>query len=337
MAISGVVYSGKEVQLGIAQESTFGTAIADNAAFVQIPEFDSISIDYGLTQDFSLKNRGKRIAYDADLYASQTGGTRVITISGMVVRRTELAEWLYGVFQNVTEGAATPYEKTFSVADDQPDFASNEGYFFTLGIKNPITAYDEKYTSCIVREITISADMVGGDGRLKADVTIISGFAASTTSTLSGTWTISTQNYYDANLFDTKTYNTNDLVLYGFSVSINNNAKRIGNNSSGNAEGYAIGVPEIEITGNLNVKYDANTQGALADTLAGTERVIEFGLADGTAAGDLMFDFNEAVLVSTDRDDNRDEGVSRTLNFKAVANSGATPQIRVADGVDQAW
>jgi len=337
MAISGVVYSGKEVQVGISQEATFGTAIADAGAFVQIAEFDSVSIDYGLTLDLTPKNRGKRIAYDADVYASQTGGLRTITLSNVVFRKVEIAEFLYGVFQNVTEAAATPYMKTFSVSDSQPNFAANAGYFFTLGIKN-VSNHDEKFTSCIVQELRLRADMVGGDGRLRGDVVIISGFAATTNAAFSGTWTINTQAYFDAHLFDTKTVLTKDVVLYNMEFVINNNAKRFGNNTSGNCQGYSIGVPELLLTGSVNIKYDAETVGFLASMLAGTEGVIEIGYDTATPTdGDIVFDFNEAQLTAVDHDDNREEGIARTINFKGVATAAATPEIRVCDALDQTW
>lgn len=338
MAISGNVYSGKEVQLGIAQEAAFGTAIADAGAFVQIAEFGSISIDYGVFQDLGPKNRGKRISYDADIHTTQTGGLRVITISDIIFRKTDLAEFLYAVFQSVTEAAATPYMKTFSVADDQPDYQTNQGYFCTLAIKNPIGGMDEKFTSCICRELDLSVDLVGGDGRLRGNATFISGFAASTAQTMSGTWAIATQAYFDAALFDTKTLFTNDIVLYGMTLNINNNATRHGNTSAGNCEGYSIGIPEIAITGTVNYKYDPNVQALLANYLAGTEGVIEIGYDTGTPAdGDVVFDINEAQIVGYERDDDRAEGVARTLNFKGVATAAATPEVRVADAVDQAW
>ena len=338
MAIDGIIYSGKEVQVGFSDETTFGTAVVDAGAFNVIPDFGSISIDYGIFQDTSARNRGKRIAYDADIYTSQTGGIRVITMNDIVIHHGTLSRLLYGVFQNVTEGAETPFEKTFSIADTQPDFSSNEGYFFTLGIKNPIAAYDEKFTSCIVQSLSLHADLIGGDGRLRANATIISGFANDLAATFSGTWSVeAASTYIDCNLFDTKTYNTSDMVLYSFNIDINNAAKRIGNTIAGNCEGYTIAVPEATITGSIKAKYDTTIQAANGDYIAGTERVIEWGLANGTATGDIMFDMNEAQLTNVSHDDGNDTGIARDLEFKAVAIAAANPEIRFADGIDRSW
>ena len=140
MAIDASVYSKHEVQLGIAQESTFGTVTADAGAFVQIPDFESVAIQWGETETKPMTNRGKRLKYSGDVEgSSESGGIRTITISGIRFRRQELPEFLYAVFQNVTEDAeASVFSKDFNVADTSPDFASDEGYFCTIALKFPI-------------------------------------------------------------------------------------------------------------------------------------------------------------------------------------------------------
>lgn len=341
MAINGVTYSGKEVQVGFAEETTFGTPIADNAAFTQLVDFGSITVEDGLTQDISVKNRAKYIPVDTDSYTSQTGGVRVITISDIVVRLADLPDLLYAVHQNVTEDATTPYSKEFGVltTSNKPDFATSGGYFCTIGIKNPIAGYDEKYTSCICTDLKLKADMVGGDGRLRADATFISGFAAGTTSTFSGTWSANTATYFDFNKPTAKTMNAVDVVLYSFEVDIKNNGVRVGCDSSGDAETYNIGNPEFAISGSLVTKYDANTKGILADYLAGTARVIEIATGTSGNSGYLDFNFDTTHYTGAAKEIDRAEGYAISVPFVGVERAAgpATPAITVADASDRAW
>ena len=55
MAINGIVHGSNEVQWGIAEESTFGTAIADNGTFFKLdgPVPDP---DYGVFHDNNMHN-----------------------------------------------------------------------------------------------------------------------------------------------------------------------------------------------------------------------------------------------------------------------------------------
>ena len=338
MAISGTVYTPKDVKLGLAEESTFGTAIADAAAFIEYPEFDSVTIDWGLTQVAPLTNRSRRLADEADTFSSQTGGVRTITISGLVLRQKDLPELLYAVTQKVAE-AADPFQKTFSIDwEVQPDFFADAGFFCTIGLDTFIDAYHLKFTSCIGKIITLKYDGVGDDGRWKADIVFISGFAADTTATFSGTWTESTQVYLDGNIVAAKTVATNDVVLYSAEVTIENNAKRVGNNASGDCETYSIGVggEGMELTGNVVVKYDANTQGLVADHLAGTARGITY--TKGSTGVDGYFDLSlDTCLITSVPDENLDQGAAINVGIKGLYQSGNEITIAVCDDVDKSW
>lgn len=339
MAINGVVFNSKNVKLGYAAETTFGTAIADAAAFTQLVEFDSVTIDYGLAQDFTKKNRGTTSPhpFDDDIYSSHTGGLRVITISGLILRKDDAPYFLYGVFQNVTEGAETPFQKTFTFSSTQPVFSSNAGMFMTIALDKHIASYDEKYTSCIVRSITLTADLVSGDGRLRADVELISGFAPSTTANISGTWTAKAQEYLDFNAMTLAQIDDADVVVYDFSVTMNNNAQRIGYNTSGVCQSYVINQPEAIMEGSITVKYDANTQGELAAYIAGTPTKIEWGINDGDADGDFYVG-GEGVYTGYS-EPNNETGATMTLPFKMIydTDSPANPGIIMSDANDLSW
>ena len=336
MAIDGNVYSGSEVQVGFAQESTFGTVTADSGAFVQLAEFGSISFDKGLTQKLEMKNRGSRVANIDDKYITEAGGTRKFTISDIPVRRTDLAELLYAVLQNVSEGATTPYTKTFNLLlSSQPDFSSSAGYFATMGAKLPLSGRDIKLTSCIASNLALKSDIVSGDGRLMASVDFISGFSSSVAATFSGTWTIASQNYFDFGSPATATLDGNDLVLYSWELAINNNAKRQGNDSNGNAQTYSVAIPELEVTGSLTVKYDSNVAAVMADYIAGNEKPIVLEVGTAGAAGHFKLDLQDTIYTGPNLD--LGDEIKLTVPFKMLYDGSNTSTITVSDGVDQAW
>jgi hypothetical protein len=346
MAINGIVHGSHEVQWGIAEESTFGTAIADNGSFYRFdgPVPDP---DYGVFHDNEPKNFNSRVLEDttADFH-SEAGGTRVIPFSDVNIQQVQMADLLYGVMQSVSEGAATPWEKTFTWVGEagtqttQPDFSANAGHFMTLGIYDPIASNHRKFTSCILRNLTLACDLTGGDGRLKASGEFISGFPNDTTANFSGTWTSSAAEYYDFTKPTTKTVGAADIVLYGFSITLNNNAVRVGNTSAGSAETYAVGIPMYETTGSLTLKYDAVTDGLIANMIAGTSVAIQLATGTDGADGNLDFLLDECVLTGTPKDYGRPEGQAITIDFtvKADYSSGAHTTITMSDDTgDRAW
>lgn len=338
MAINTTVYNSWEVQLGYAIETTFGTAIADDQNFTSLVEFDSISIDYGLFQDLSRKRRGSvPHLYDTDIYVSETGMTRVITISNLTLRKADAANILYALFQNVTEGAGEPYQKTFTFSGTAPEFANNAGMFMTLGLDKHIASHDEKFTSCILREATFKADLTAEDGRLKADLTFISGFATDSTANFSGTWSPSAQSYFNMHNAGNNQVDDTDIVLYNFEIAVNNNAVRGGNDTSGDCAYYALGDPEPTVDVSFLCKYDANVQSEIDAFLAGTETKIELGIGTGATDGDFALASYVAYTGKTREEHERGSALSLSGRGVFEAGGSAYPTISMADGTDKTW
>lgn len=335
MAIDGKVYSGKEVEVGFAEETTFGTPVAASGSFTQICEFDSVSINYGLTQIAEPRYCGDRTVRTNNLYTTQAGGLREITLSGVIPNLTDFAPILYGVFQNVTESATAPYKKTYNHWSAQPDFASNGGEFFTVGVKSPISGQSELFTSCIIKNIKMSSDMVSDDGRMKVDITFISAFDVTLT-TFTGTWTSVTRSYFDYHNADTKTLNGADLVLYSWELNIENNAVRVGQDSSGKGQTYAIGIPKFEWTGSITTKYDDNTSSVLTDFLAGTTRTFE--LIIGTSGTNALEIYLEDIYYTGhEKQLDAAEGQQINIPFEVVYDGSTYSYISLEDGVDRSW
>lgn len=339
MAINNSIFSGSQSKWGISEETTFGTGIADAGAYEQL-EGPIPSVDYGLTRDNSVKNDGTRVKVYTNQYSTTTGGVRVISFSGLKVRRTDLCNLIYAVTQGWdSEGGSTPFSKVFSwgPTDTQPLFGANAGKFYSVGILGPIASYMQRFPSCILRTLTLKPD---GDGRLVASGEWISGFAPVTTANHTGTWAYNAQNYYNMRALSLKQIAAADIVLYDWSITFNNHAVVSSWNSTGYAEGYALACTDAgyECTGSLTVKYDAVSQAYIADALAGTVRKVQISTGTNGQAGYLDFAMDYCLFDSPDKDHTLEVGQAVKLNFGANSStSGAGLAIQIDDDKDQGW
>lgn len=353
MAINGVVHP-PTARFGICEEATFGTAILDNTDWDGVAVTEGFmlecpvptGIDYGIFQDHEIKNRGGRVAIDSDTFTTQVGQTRIIPVNDIIVRRKDMGHLLYGVCQNVSEAATTPYQKTYTLTGvagsetTQPDFSASAGMFMSLGLYDPIASYHRKWTSCVIRNLTIKWDgAAGSDNRVRADAEFISGFTTTSTANFSGNWGFQTQNYIE---FGTghgagaRQLGGNDIVVYGFEVTINNGANRIGWNTTGNAETYAI--PSYEVTGSVKTKYDANTQGAIAAFIAGTNQAVRLTVGSDGAAGYFDINLPTCKYTGATKEYGAEYGQAIDLPFKAFGTTAAAmATFSIADAVDRTW
>ena len=223
-------------------------------------------------------------------------------------------------------------------ATTQPDFTTGAAsYFCTLGIFDTIAAYCRQFHNCILRTLTLSADMSGGDGRLRASGEFISGAAANTTATFGGVWSHPVQSFFDFNA-PTKFSVGSDAVIYSWDLTINNNAIRIGHTTTGTAETYKLGP--YEVTGNISVKYDVAMQGIIAAAIAGTATSIQLACGTDGQTGNFDILMTTCQLLDVAKDYGSPEGQKINIPFIAMGVSGdATAAITVtmSDGSDKAW
>ena len=295
------------------------------------------SVDYGLTEDRSIKHRGIVFAHESDAYSSLAGGLRVISFSDMVVRQEDLAVLLYLVTQTVDEGETPAFQKDFDIDASYtiPDFSADAGYFVSIGIKDTVASFHRHFPSCILRTLTLSADLTG-DGRLRASGEFISGFVPDTAINFNtGTWGFNTQVYYNFASPTAKTIATVNSVMSGFEMTFNNNAGRVGNTATGTAENYKMGIPEFEITGSFTSLYDSVTDSTLADFIAGTSRALNFKIGTATNAGYADFAFPTVKFTGNEQDYANENGRMVTLPWKAMGATLFNGQ--VDDLNDQSW
>ncbi len=350
MAINGVVHGPNEVSWGINEESAFGTPKADDATQWYRLDGPVPDPDYGVFHHNEMGNFNSRVleALTAE-FDSEKGGLRVIPFSDVNIQQVQCADLHYGVMQSVSEAGSTPWEKTFTWVGEvgtqttQPDFSADAGHFMTVGINDPIASNHRKFTSCILRTLTVACDLTAEDKRLKASGEFISGFANDYTANFNGSgadFTSSAAEYYDFSAPTIKTVGGVDIVLYGFSVTLNNNAARVGGDTSGNAESYAVGVPMYETLVSITMKYDANTDGLIADMGAGTLKTIQLATGTDGADGNLDYLFDQCKIVGAPKDYGRAEGQAITIDCTVKANysTGAHTTITMSDDTgDRQW
>ncbi len=329
-----------KVRWGWFEESAFGTAgVVDTAAFTWLEGLPP-SVDYGLTDDKSIKYRGYQSADTNDSFTSTAGGTVVISFSDVIVRQDEAAILLYSVLQNMTEGAgAGVFQKDLTIASTYapPDFGADAGLFHTVAIYDVVASNHRLFTSCILRTLTLSADL-NGDGRLRASGEFISGFTPVTTANFTdGTkWTPSAQAYFNYAAPTTKTLGGTNILMSAFDFTYNNNAERVGNDSSGDAENYAFG--EMEIGGSITALYDPATDHQTTSFLAGTATAIVIDHGSTGVDPALLVTMSKCEHTGNDQDYG---SVARmvTMPFKAMLDTTSNAQtvIEVSDGIDRSW
>lgn len=344
MAISGVVAAATESQWGYVEEATFGTAIADTTAMTKLEGEIPIVADRGITRFQDVLHGEGRAPQDANMYASEVGGVRVIPFSNVKLRRKDLAVFLYSVLQVMDEGETATFTKVLTTTNSttQPDFAADAGLFLTIGIEDTIASYHRKYTSCVCRSLTLSSQLAGGDGLLYASGEFVSGFASDTTANfITGAWAFDALNYINFGAPAVKTIGGEDIVLYGFDLTFNNNLIRIGNDSSGNAESYGIGLGKTgyEITGNIRCKDDDNTKALIASDIAATSFAVQLEVGTADTTGNVDFVFADCVGNGVVKEYADDLGRVLNVPFRAVYDTApaAMSVITISDGVDRAW
>ena len=349
------VHSGKQARLFIAQEDTFGTARSDATAWATgnqdgviclQPTGDLSPADLGgVVRNSEIRAHGQRVKKHTDVFVSQDGAFVTMPFEVLPTRH-DIDFLLMGVMQDIeSEAASGTFAKVFSLDRDttQPDFgaissAYNEGLLMTVTLDDPIASENDQLKSAIISELTLSSDPGNYGGRLVASGNFYSGFSLSHDNNLAPASTVVPDiDYYNHSLLTTKTIVSAETVVNSWSITINNNAQRIGSSSTGNAQSYAIGVPEYSVTGEMAIKYDSTTKDVVDDFLSGTDRLITLGYGSAGSDGNLLIKCN-AVYTGHVKEFGGDSGMFLTIPFEAVDDgTNDALQVTVENGLDRAW
>ena len=326
--------SGKDKRYGHAEQSVFGTEVADGAAFNEL-DTDHFNIDKDVqTIETDDAHATRNPTYD-DQTNNVNGSAPSFTVSGDA-KRLELADWLYAHFQKVVEGATTPYDKTFTfpTTPAQPDFTVDAGYFATFIERFPTASYSWKVIDAISQELTLSGNP--GEYVKFAQAWMARG-AGSETANPSGTWTINPKDrWHWADIARVTIDGTAVTMTAGWEVKLSRTLDKVGH---GSGSFDTFGLVLNKLTFKMVILKDALTQSMMTKLKAGTGITVNLGwgnVTPGTDDGDLDITFTAKLL--TVKPNNEDtQGIELTGNILA-ATPGAEPiTIIMADAVDRTW
>lgn len=317
MAIDSNVYSSKQFELFIADQTTMGTAETDNASFYQLDVVSVSDIDFGggLVQERTLRS-GQQVKKAADHYVSQKGATASFSFEWVVNHK----EGLDLLLKLISETSSSPYVWAGTTTQAVYNHGATTGEFATIIISNPNTGDDRLIHSAVLTELDLSLDSGSEGGRLVASGTFMTGYKPTVGANTVAPSTSPTT--YVKTLYDltTKQIGGSDVVVKSLNVNIAYPAMRLGHQgSNGDAEQYGRGG-EIVCSGSATVKYDANTDQELADFLSGATNAFSF--QDSTPT--LALSVPTAVYTGFNLDlGDSEEGVFVEIPFEGTADDSA--------------
>lgn len=323
------------------EQAAFGTALADTADFNgttpewgEILDVEIVPIDFGMnTREPNRSNTGQRVRLVVNYQQDSKGSVVKFPLTGDAKKKT-LASMLYGVIQNVSEAVGSPFEKTYTFSNTQPDFTANGGWFGTFIAKQG-SSQSYKVVDVIVPELTLTCNPDDGQGRMQMNASCIGrGGITSGSNPNTGVLARYSQDFYYFHDIKTCTIDGNAIVPLGVSITIKNNATPIGTNNSGKFLTYAL--PSYEVTGTIKAVWDSNSLTMQGYNLAAASAV-PIVLTWGTDNNDgyLTFTIYGNIDYSPDTYDPV-KGID--INFHALYDGTNAPlTVVLADAIDRAW
>jgi len=338
MSITSVPQTPNEFRYGIAQQIALGTAIADDAAFVEL-DCEQAEVNYGVKQLDTTSSHGYRYKTDNDIITHQYGVSPSVTLSG-IANHNSIDYFSYAFCQSVTEAVATPYLKTFIVHASQPNFSdisavSSAGQLLTVVLRDPEASKSVKLTDCVAKSLTYTWSQ--GEP-LRYSVELVSRAAASFSSNPSGTWTkVTSGDFFYFEDLDTVQIDSTDFHLTEFELSLSQDVAPIGQDGSGNFADY--GLVNKQLGFKIKVVKDADWEANLTAWTTNTAIVGDVKIGTGTVDGDITFDFRGKMNAETGAQKVYDDLVSGELNgILTHDGTSAVPlTIGIANAVDRTW
>lgn len=346
MAIDGTVYAPQQFRLAIAEESTFGTPITTQSSFYELDIINPTQPDMasGIIEDSRKRADGTFVAGNKDYYKSTVGGLYVIPFECIVT--VDTADLLInGVMQDLTSSTNvdTKYNNIWDwdAGTVSPDFSSDAGAFFTVLGYDPGENWSA--TSCILRSLTLSAAPGSNGGRLMASGEFVTGFDIDITSVTAtpASWVKPGVAYYAFQTYSVCSVGGADIVPYSFSITMTNNAVRVGHDTNGDAQTYFI--KQYECTADIVAKYDATTVGLIdkyrtTPTGGSAEDQVVFSFGSVGSVGGLQFDMNAIYSAPNARDFGQESGVGVGLSFIGVYDgTNEALEVKHTNEINRGW
>jgi len=332
MANLSTSYSPKEFQLAIANEGTVGTASSTDSDYILI-NIDSIEMpSLNPQQVLDVRHGAGRTLKEVDVFLSNKLTVKEISFSGIAD-----ATVLPKLVKNITQDASTfaieaAYDPTDIKVGDTT--ANADTGTFSVLVQSPEANNSMLFTGCVLTSLTLNGDIAEESGRIKMSGTFKTGMIPSFTSNLAPTSTAHfNTNYFTTDYADDAVTADADIVIAGvtspilksFSCVIENDAQFMGFDQNGNYQIIARALPEVAVTFDAVLKYDADTDGLVAsfESQDGSSTVVNTLTAKTDVSGDVPrnIDLSIPKAILTDVSFSEEEAMFLSVSTKAVAGT----------------
>jgi len=369
MAISSKVVPISKVVAGIKAETSFGVGLDsagdEGTAFRQLPIVQVQKPTFNVTRESRLLSGRGLVKNYNDTILNTRGGTVTMPFE-MIATPKLLSQHLALVCQEHSESGSTIHKHEIG---GEGTMLTGVGGSISNNLPHSVNlAYEVagansgegiKITGAVVSDLALSLDYGTNGGFMTMSGNYFSGFSnpVSTGTVLeqsfaTSSWTApETTGYYNIGDISTKTLTcddgaSQDLVLKSMNINISNGVNRVGFNSNGDAESYAI--PEYVVTGDITIKMDDNfayegARNVIQDFLDGDTLPLVVNIGDGTlsSVGEANIEMN-IQYTGDPTQDISEGGIFHTLPFECVSKGTSDNEeafeIQIFNGESQsAW
>ena len=322
-------FSPKQFQLAIAAEADGiggGEATDADYKFINIDSIEMPSLNP--LQVLDVRHGAGRTLKAVDMFLSNKLTVKEISFSGIAD-----ATILPMLLSNIMQDASSAYEIAYNYAGTDlsyGDSVSDNTKTFAVIVVTPEAAQQMYFKGCLLTSLTISGDVGEESGRLKISGTFKSGCIP----TLNDTSIVPTHdrasfntNYFMTDYGDSGSTNAvttiaglSDPVLKSFSLTIENDVAFSGYDTSGNYQQMHRAIPEVAVTFDAVVKYDADTDNLIqtfgeqsTSTIANT-----LTAEDGVTRN---VDISLPTCIMTDVSFSEEDAMFLSVSSKAVAST----------------
>lgn len=332
----------EQIRYGIVLQDTWGTAELASVNYNSANNGCELSCDpTNIDNDVKVEElggiHGTRRATDDSFIHHTNGAMPKVTITG-IVRLNEIDLLLAAFFQTVSEGATTPYAKTFTQASGQPaDFTAGAGFFLTFAENIPGSANGQRLKDCVASDLKLS---IPNNGLVTYEVTLVGRGAVDDEQTFSGTWAVSAADVLHHKDIAAFEYGgTATKILTSAELTFHHDIIGIGHDG-GDHETFAITGAKYEFSlvifddGGDRATYNTH----VAQGVASTFRIGWGNATPGTAENDFDIAWRGALTAPPSQ--THDAPESLTVSGRMVAASGGASSpitIICANAIDRAF
>jgi hypothetical protein len=329
MAISTVTYDINQFRVAIKAETTVGTA---NVATMQLVNIDSnVNITRNPYQHNGYRAGVGRTKKKPDHFVQEYGQVKSFQLTGIADKASfpMLMENCVGV----TEASQTiDIAYNYTGADFAVGLAavSDNIHTLTVALVSPIAANSVVIAGCIVDEITYTDDIEDG-GRRHFTATLMTRNNILDGQATPGSMVAYPATYYSwFDLTAQKAIGGSDVVLGKVDLRVKSNVRFMGLGTNGVGELIDRGIPGIEVTAAVSVKFDANTKDLLTDYEDATDIIVNIADNAAIASAAMGFVGNFARLTTDVNNTETEDGAFIDLEFEFFASTtGNVIQIAV--------